>query len=133
MTDKTKKLVSALREEAEWCKAVEFDIPICTEDHIRQAADLIETLENENNHLKKGLYKKLEWCQGCSKGKPEYIKPQLGVAPYYISISKRIQELAQAIDRNAFEDDVSKLKLWAIEIIGLCNFNKKMERVNDKI
>lgn len=36
------ELVTALREEAEYCKAIEWDIPICTEDHIRLAADVIE-------------------------------------------------------------------------------------------
>lgn len=43
MTD-YKELISALREEAEAVKAVEWDIPICTSNHIAEAADVIEQL-----------------------------------------------------------------------------------------
>lgn len=39
-----KELISALREEAEAVKAVEWDIPICTSNHIAEAADVIEQL-----------------------------------------------------------------------------------------
>lgn len=39
-----KELVSALREEAEAVKAVEWDIPICTSNHIAEAADAIDRL-----------------------------------------------------------------------------------------
>lgn len=38
------KLVSALREEADAVQAIEWDIPICTSNHIREAADTIERL-----------------------------------------------------------------------------------------
>lgn len=39
-----KELVAALREEAEAVKAVEWDIPICTSNHIAEAADAIDRL-----------------------------------------------------------------------------------------
>lgn len=45
------ELVTVLREEAGYCKAIEWDIPICTEDHIRIAADAIEELVQENEKL----------------------------------------------------------------------------------
>ena len=37
-----KELVASLREEAEAVQAVEWDIPICTSNHIAEAADVIE-------------------------------------------------------------------------------------------
>lgn len=52
MTD-VKELVKALREEADWCKAIEWEIPICTEDHIREAADLIEKLVTDIDVVRK--------------------------------------------------------------------------------
>lgn len=42
-----KELVAALREETETIKAVEWDIPICTSNHIAEAADVIEQLAKE--------------------------------------------------------------------------------------
>ena len=48
MTD-YKELITALREEAEAVKAVEWEIPICTENHIREAADAIEQLVKERD------------------------------------------------------------------------------------
>ena len=55
MTD-VKELVKALREEADWCKAIEWEIPICTEDHIREAADLIEQLSSKCRQLEMELH-----------------------------------------------------------------------------
>ena len=52
MTD-YKELCAALREEAEYCQAIEWEIPICTEDHIRQAADVIEELAEKCQKLEK--------------------------------------------------------------------------------
>lgn len=41
-----------LREEADAVQAIEWDIPICTSNHIAQAADTIERLIAENARLK---------------------------------------------------------------------------------
>ena len=46
MTDATTaELVEALREDAEWCDANEYEIPITMGDHIRAAADRLEMME----------------------------------------------------------------------------------------
>ena len=52
-----KKLCKALRENAEWCDANEWEIPICMGDNQRDAADAIEQLQAENERLKS----ELEW------------------------------------------------------------------------
>lgn len=39
-----KELVENLREEAEAVQDIEWEIPICTSNHINQAADVIEQL-----------------------------------------------------------------------------------------
>lgn len=39
-----KELIKNLHEEADTVQAIELDIPICTENHIREAADAIEQL-----------------------------------------------------------------------------------------
>ena len=44
-----KELVAALREEAEAVQAIEWEIPICTNNHIAQAADVIEHLTKERD------------------------------------------------------------------------------------
>ena len=44
-----KELVENLREEADAVQAIEWDIPICTENHIREAADAIEQLVKERD------------------------------------------------------------------------------------
>ena len=44
-----KELVEYLREEADAVQAIEWDIPICTENHIREAADAIEQLVKERD------------------------------------------------------------------------------------
>lgn len=38
------EIVQALRENAEWCDANEYEVPICMGDNQRGAADLIESL-----------------------------------------------------------------------------------------
>lgn len=43
-----KELCASLREEAEAVQAIEWEIPICTDNHIREAADMIEKLVAEN-------------------------------------------------------------------------------------
>lgn len=44
MTDEAKKLVEALREDAEWAHANEWETPITLGDHLEAAAELIEEL-----------------------------------------------------------------------------------------
>jgi hypothetical protein len=39
------EIVRALRENAEWCDANEYEVPICMGDNQRGAADLIESLQ----------------------------------------------------------------------------------------
>lgn len=39
------EIVRALRENAEWCDANEYEVPICMGDNQREAADLIESLQ----------------------------------------------------------------------------------------
>lgn len=51
MTYEAKKLVEALREDAEWAHANEWEIPITLGDHLREAADMIEHLDEENAGL----------------------------------------------------------------------------------
>lgn len=46
------EMVNALREEADAVQAVEWEIPICTSNHIAMAADVIEQLLAENAKLK---------------------------------------------------------------------------------
>ena len=48
-----KELIQNLREEAEAVQAIEWDIPICTENHIREAADVIEQLVRDIDVLTK--------------------------------------------------------------------------------
>lgn len=48
-----KELVQNLREEAEAVQAIEWDIPICTENHIREAADAIEELTARCSQLER--------------------------------------------------------------------------------
>lgn len=43
------ELVKNLREEAEAVQAIEWDIPICTANHILEAADAIERLQRERD------------------------------------------------------------------------------------
>ena len=48
-----KELIQNLREEAESVQAIEWDIPICTENHIREATDVIEQLVRDIDVLTK--------------------------------------------------------------------------------
>ena len=41
------EIVNALRENAEWCDANEYDVPLCMGDNQRAAADLIESLQSQ--------------------------------------------------------------------------------------
>ena len=50
-----------------------------------------------------------------------YDKPPLGTAPYYVRVSERIRELAQAIERNADSNATVRLRLWAQEISEQCD------------
>lgn len=50
-----KELIENLREEADAVQAIEWDIPICTSNHIAQAADAIARLIAENARLKAEL------------------------------------------------------------------------------
>ena len=47
MTDEAKLIVEALREDAEWAHANEWETPITLGDHLEAAADLIESLSAE--------------------------------------------------------------------------------------
>ena len=49
------ELISTLREEADAVKAIEWEIPICTENHILEAADVIEKLVKERDAAVKDL------------------------------------------------------------------------------
>lgn len=44
MNDEAKRIVEALREDAEWAHANEWETPITLGDHLDEAADLIEKL-----------------------------------------------------------------------------------------
>lgn len=46
-----KELCASLREEAEAVQAIEWEIPVCTDNHIREAADVIEHLSAEVERL----------------------------------------------------------------------------------
>ena len=46
------ELVNALRENAEWCDANEWEIPICMGDNQREAADMLENAETEKRALR---------------------------------------------------------------------------------
>ena len=39
------EIVNALRENAEWCDANEYDVPLCMGDNQRAAAGLIESIQ----------------------------------------------------------------------------------------
>lgn len=61
-----KELIANLREEAEAVQAIEWEIPICTDNHIREAADAIEQLIKERDTAIADL--KINWlCAVCKK------------------------------------------------------------------
>lgn len=57
-------------------------------------------------------------------------KPPQGCKPYYVSISERITELCEAIDRNAAEKEKhNQVKLWTTEILLLNEMDRTLRRV----
>lgn len=58
MTD-YKELIECLRGEADAVRAIEWDIPICTSNHILQAADAIEQLVKERDVYAKAF--RIKW------------------------------------------------------------------------
>lgn len=73
MTD-YKELCAALREEAEAVKAIEWDIPICTQTHIIEAAEAIEKLMKERDAAIDDLREIAECqnsCRYCSHNNEE--------------------------------------------------------------
>ena len=46
------ELISSLREEAEWAAGNEWETPIMLYDHLKQAADAIETLNSRETPMK---------------------------------------------------------------------------------
>lgn len=56
----------------------------------------------------------------------EINKPPLGLPPYYIAAESRIYELAKAIERNAFYDNIKAMQEWAREIVEQCELISKM-------
>ena len=57
-----------------------------------------------------------------------YTKPPIGVMPYYISATRRIEELADAIKRNAATGNYVYVKQWAREIILQIDLFDKMAK-----
>lgn len=52
MTDEAKRLADALREDAEWACANEWETPITLGDNLNEAANLIESLSTELEQVK---------------------------------------------------------------------------------
>ena len=69
MTD-YKKLCASLREEAEAVKAIEWDIPICTQTHILEAAEAIEKIVRERDAAVDSLRKSFGNCFYCKYNDP---------------------------------------------------------------
>lgn len=53
MTDEAKRLVDALREDAEWARANEWETPITLGDNLTAAADMIEKLSADRDAWKR--------------------------------------------------------------------------------
>ena len=60
-----KELVKCLREEADAVQAIEWEIPICTSNHIKQAADVIEQLVKERDAAVADINETV--CDACVK------------------------------------------------------------------
>lgn len=102
MTDVT-ELVKALREEADWCQAIEWEIPICTEDHIREAADLIEKLVTDIDVVRKERDEPGHaYHNGYEAGKRETL---IAVA----DILKKEKQTARQI-RNSYQHKIGKYR-----------------------
>lgn len=57
-------------------------------------------------------------------------KPQQGCKPYYVAISERVNELCNAISRNAGEKGKhNQIKLWSTEIQLLNEMDRMLRRV----
>ena len=67
MTD-YKSLVESLREEADAVSAIEWEIPICTSNHIKEAADAIERLQKERDEAVRDIKKYSSNCKTCLHG-----------------------------------------------------------------
>lgn len=53
MTEEVKRVVAGLREDLEWARANEWETPITLGDHLEEAADLIESLFEELEQVKR--------------------------------------------------------------------------------
>ena len=53
MTEGANKLIVALREDAEWAQANEWETPITLSEHLDEAADLIESLSAQFEQVEK--------------------------------------------------------------------------------
>ena len=96
-----KELIKNLREEAEYCQAIEWDIPLCTEDHIRQAADVIEELVTKCQRLEK---ERDDFMKDFKYGLENQIKRNRG--PYRCDICKYIaDEFCSVCEHSAQRDD----------------------------
>ena len=62
------EIVNALRENAEWCDANEYDVPLCMGDNQRAAADLLESQQARITELESQLADaRNELCQKCGR------------------------------------------------------------------
>ena len=55
------ELIEALREEAEWAEANEYEAPIMLFDHLNQAADAIEELIRQNSKWQEAVQNALDF------------------------------------------------------------------------
>jgi hypothetical protein len=68
------EIVRSLRENAEWCDANEYEVPICMGDNQRESADLIESLQAqlaESQRRERAAAEDLKisaYCRTCAKG-----------------------------------------------------------------
>lgn len=60
----------------------------------------------------------------------KYERPELGVKPYYIAASDRIEELAGAIQRYSpnVDTEYERISQWAEEIKMQCAIAKKFDK-----
>lgn len=71
-------------------------------------------------------------CSSCGYEEQEepYKKPPTGCKPYYVAISERVDELCEAISRNAGEKEKhNQIKLWTTEIHMLNEMDRTLRRV----
>ena len=88
------EIIRALRENADWCDANEYEIPLCMGDNQWEAADLIESLQAqlaESQRRERAavedmeIFKvhsqaigKLSSCNDCMLAKDCVVKPGIG-------------------------------------------------------